>query len=754
MPEAPAYAAVDLGADQRPRDLRLARGGRVTLDVVHRFANRPVQLPDGLRWNLLALFTEALEGLRARRARCAGVGVDAWGVDYALLDARRRRARAAVPLPRRPHGGHGRARTSASRAPSCTRSTGIQTLPINTVFQLLADEGSAALAAAERIALVPDLLALWLSGELRTSRRRPRRPACSTPAAAAGRPGSSRASGSRRGRSDRSSSPARRSARCSSTTRSAPVPVHAVAGHDTASAFAAAPVRGEHAAVLSCGTWSLLGLELPGPSSASSARAQPDQRARHRGHDPAAAQRHGDVAAAGVPPHVAADGRDADYGELARLAAAVARPTCRSSTPTPRVPGPGDMPARIAAACREAGRPPGATGRRVRSILLSLACKYRLVIERLERVDGPRRRRMHVIGGGARNELLCRLTADIFGRPVLAGPVEATALGNVLVQARAAGELGSLAELRDVAAASSRPIVDEPAADRAAAEATYRRFLAVTGLTRHPHRRHSWRRRIVTATADTAAAERALGELVIETPSWGYGDSGTRFAVFPQPGRPRDVFERVEDAAEVHRLTGTARRRSRCTSRGTRSTTTTRCATTSATRGLRVGAVNPNLFQDPDYKLGSVTHPDARGARARRSTICSSASRSPRALGSTAQSLWFADGTNYPGQDDLRDAPAPDARRPGGGLRRAARPIRSCSIEYKLFEPAFYATDLADWGSSLLVCQKLGDARAGPRRPRPPRAGRRTSSRSSRCWARRAASAASTSTTASTPTTT
>ena len=119
----------------------------------------------------------------------------------------------------------------------------------------------------------------------------------------------------------------------------------------------------------------------------------------------------------------------------------------------------------------------------MRSILLSLACKYRWVIERLEAVSGRDVRRIHVIGGGARNALLCRLTADICGREVLAGPVEATALGNVLVQARAAGELGSLAELRAVAAASVDPIADEPDADRDTAEATYRRFLDVTRLS-------------------------------------------------------------------------------------------------------------------------------------------------------------------------------------------------------------------------------------------------------------------------------
>ena len=196
-----------------------------------------------------------------------------------------------------------------------------------------------------------------------------------------------------------------------------------------------------------------------------------------------------------------------------------------------------------------------------------------------------------------------------------------------------------------------------------------------------------------------------LGELTIETPSWGYGDSGTRFGVFPQPGRPRDVWERVDDAAEVHRLTATAgavalhfpwdaiddpadlRRHIEA-------------------RGLRVGAVNPNLFQDPDYKLGSLTHPDA-AVRAKATAHMLECVEIATALGSTAQSLWLADGTNYPGQDDLRAR----RRRLLGCLEEvyAALPEeQELLVEYKFFEPAFYATDLADWGSAVLACMRLG----------------------------------------------
>ena len=200
--------------------------------------------------------------------------------------------------------------------------------------------------------------------------------------------------------------------------------------------------------------------------------------------------------------------------------------------------------------------------------------------------------------------------------------------------------------------------------------------------------------------------ERRLQELVIETPSWGYGDSGTRFATFPQAGRPRDVFERVDDAAEVHRLTGTA---------GAVALHFPWDAVEEyaalrdhiEARGLRVGAVNPNLFQDPDYKLGSITHPEGRvreKALAHLRECVDIASE----LGATAQSLWFADGTNYPGQDDLRDR----RRRLLDALATLYAELpadQELLVEYKLFEPAFYATDLADWGSALLVCQKLGE---------------------------------------------
>ena len=201
-------------------------------------------------------------------------------------------------------------------------------------------------------------------------------------------------------------------------------------------------------------------------------------------------------------------------------------------------------------------------------------------------------------------------------------------------------------------------------------------------------------------------AERALAALAIETPSWGYGDSGTRFATFQQPGRPRDVFERLQDAAEVHRLTGAAPSVAlHFPWDAVDDLDTLRRHADDV--GLRIGAVNPNLFQDPDYKLGSVTHPEAVVRRRALEHLLECVDIARR-LGSTALSLWLADGTNYPGQDDLV------ARRrrmlEALGEVYAAQPAeQELLVEYKLFEPAFYATDLADWGSALLVCQKLGE---------------------------------------------
>ncbi|MGH3017256.1 MAG: L-rhamnose isomerase [Gaiellaceae bacterium] len=196
-----------------------------------------------------------------------------------------------------------------------------------------------------------------------------------------------------------------------------------------------------------------------------------------------------------------------------------------------------------------------------------------------------------------------------------------------------------------------------------------------------------------------------LRRLEIETPSWGYGNSGTRFHVYPWPGAARTVHERIADAALVHRLTG--------------------CCPTVAlhipwdavddygelqryadSEGVRIGAINPNLFGDAAYGLGSLCHPDER-VRAQALGHCRQCIEIAQEVGSTVISLWLADGTNYPGQDDLRGRHA----RLTSGLQELYAllpPGMRLLIEYKFFEPAFYSTDLPDWGTAALVCRRLG----------------------------------------------
>ena len=211
--------------------------------------------------------------------------------------------------------------------------------------------------------------------------------------------------------------------------------------------------------------------------------------------------------------------------------------------------------------------------------------------------------------------------------------------------------------------------------------------------------------RLTDKGLDVSRIERELGSFAVETPSWGYGDSGTRFGAFTQPGRPRDVFERIEDAAEVHRLTGAAPAVAlhfpwdSVEDYGT-------VREHLGALGLRVGAINPNLFQDADYRLGSLTNPDP-AIRAKALDHLLECVQIAIALGGDAQSLWLADGTNYAGQDDLRVR----RRRLEEGLSRLYASLpdsHELLVEYKLFEPAFYATDIADWGSAILLCQRLG----------------------------------------------
>ena len=205
---------------------------------------------------------------------------------------------------------------------------------------------------------------------------------------------------------------------------------------------------------------------------------------------------------------------------------------------------------------------------------------------------------------------------------------------------------------------------------------------------------------------DVGGVLERLSDQRVETPSWGYGNSGTRFRVFSQPGVPRTVFEKFEDAAQVHRYTGI------CPGVAIHIPWDAvadykELSDFAASLGLHVGAINPNLFQDKDYKLGSVSHPDAAVRRKATDHLLECIEVGER-TSSNILSIWLADGTNYPGQDSFKDRRA----RIFACLAEAyeAMPASMAMlIEYKFFEPAFYHTDLPDWGSALSMCQRLGD---------------------------------------------
>jgi len=455
----PPFAAVDLGAESGRVVLGRVERGRVTLEEAHRFANQPVRVLSTLHWDALRLLHEVKLGLgeAGRRAggSLAGVGVDAWGVDFGLLD------RAGVlignPFHYRDPRTEGMIDRALERVPEeeLYATTGIQAMPLNTLYQLLASEGSPALASADTLLSIADLMTYWLTGERRAEQTIASTTQLYDP----------RARGWASELIERLGIPTRifpelvragtwlgplTAAVAEEVGLGGEVGVTAVAEHDTASAVVAVPAESERFAYISSGTWSLVGVELDRPAITDEGRRA--NLANEVGF--------GDTFR--LLKNVmglwllqecrrawARAGHDRSYAELVELAGRAPRGGALVDPDHPDLLAPGDMPRRIRGLCERTGQdPPEEAGPIVRCVLESLACKYRVVLESAERVSGRHTDIVHVVGGGSRNELLCQLTAETAARPVLAGPAEATALGNVMVQAHAAGLVGSLVEIR------------------------------------------------------------------------------------------------------------------------------------------------------------------------------------------------------------------------------------------------------------------------------------------------------------------
>ncbi|MFC8003690.1 rhamnulokinase family protein [Streptomyces olivaceus] len=454
MSAAKSYAAVDLGASSGRVMVGRVGPGRLELTEAHRFTNRPVRTPEGLRWDILSLYAGVLDGLRAA-GRVDSVGVDSWAVDYGLLDADG--ALLGNPVHYRDPRTEGVAEKVWDTLPAqeLYAATGLQYAPFNTLYQLVAARGTAQLAAARRLLLVPDLLTHWLTGEQGTELTN----ASTTQLIDPRTRDWSREVADRLGIDLGLFPPLRRPGDPAGLLRpevlqetglTGPVPVTAVGSHDTASAVAAVPASGERFAYICTGTWSLAGLELTSPVLTEESRAA--NFTNELGLDGTVRYLRNIMGLWLLQECLRAWG-DPDLDGL--LARAAGMPPLRSVVDAgdPAFLAPGRMPERIAEACRASGQPvPGTPAEVTRCILDSLALAHRRAVLDAQRLAGQSVDVVHVVGGGTRNALLCRLTAEACGLPVVAGPAEAAALGNVLVQARTDGLVGDLAGMRGLLA--------------------------------------------------------------------------------------------------------------------------------------------------------------------------------------------------------------------------------------------------------------------------------------------------------------
>ncbi|WP_085369678.1 rhamnulokinase family protein [Leifsonia sp. NCR5] len=481
-------AAVDLGATSGR--VMIGRVGQDTLDLTEaaRFPNTPVTLWEGdraaLHWNIPELYRNVIGGLRdALHAEpgIVSVGVDAWAVDYGLL---RGGVLQGIPYHYRDERTAAGVAAVHARVPSdeLYRQNGLQYLPFNTLYQLAVDRAVGRLDGVDTMLLIPDLIAYWLSGE-RVAER--------TNASTTGLLGVDGAwnaalietlglpRGVFRPVVDAGTvlGPLLPSVRGEvripdggdggGRGGGGPV-VTAVGSHDTASAVVAVPMRSSNAAYISCGTWGLVGVELEHPVLTAAAR---DANFTNEGGVDGRVRFLHNVMGLWLLSESIRSWRDAgldvDLVELLERAEALGAgvPVPVFDANDPRFLAPGDLPARIAEWCAEHGvAAPAGPVEYVRSIVESLAEAFAAAVRAAAELSGRRVDVVHIVGGGARNRLLCQLVADRCGVPVLAGPVEATAIGNVLVQARAHGLVsGSLEALRALVLRTHAPVEYAPA---------------------------------------------------------------------------------------------------------------------------------------------------------------------------------------------------------------------------------------------------------------------------------------------------
>jgi rhamnulokinase len=444
-------AAVDLGASGGRVIAGRVSGAGVELHEVSRFPNEPVRVGGTLHWDILGLYRSVCSGLSAAASTfpLASAGIDTWGVDYGLLDA----VGALIGNPV-----HYRdSRTDGVTVPvppeTLYATTGIQHLPINTIYQLAAASGTPALSAARTLLLMPDLLAYWLTGSVGVEVTNASTTGLLDVTTRTWAFGLMEKAGIPPGLFPPLRQPGDRIGPIAAGPIAAgpitdgpitggriePLPLVAVGSHDTASAVVAVPASGPRFAYISSGTWSLAGLELDAPVLTEESRLA--NFTNEAGIDGTIRYLRNVTGLWLLQECLRTWGPAAGSAE-SLLAAAAGEDPLRFvvDADDPVFLPPGDMPSRIASWLSARGLPaPSAPAQLVRCILDSLALAYRRALLAAQSLSGQHADVVHIVGGGSRNELLCQLTADATGLPVVAGPAEATALGNVLVQARALG---------------------------------------------------------------------------------------------------------------------------------------------------------------------------------------------------------------------------------------------------------------------------------------------------------------------------
>jgi sugar (pentulose or hexulose) kinase len=489
MTNAPSLLAIDLGAESGRAMLGRFDGSRIEVAELHRFVNEPVRLPSGLHWDAPRLFREivrSLEFASGQGIELAGIAVDSWGLDFGLLDGNG--ALLGLPFHYRDDHVNGMLAVARSRIDDARlyELTGCRIAPLNTLFQLLAMEGSPALERAETMLLTPDLMSYWLSGEQAAERTIASTTELYDPRSGSWSHGVIQSLGFARHIFPEIQPPGTirgslRSILAEESGAPAGLPVIATAAHDTASAFVSV-TSGPGSLVVSSGTWSLTGIETDEPIITPEAMAANfTNEAGVGGTNRFLRNAAGMWLVQESRRTWAKRGRQFSYDDLTALAE-LADPFGPVIDPDdPVFLAPGDMPGRIQDYCIASGqRPPQTEGEVVRCILESLVLTYRSLAENIARLSGRTIESIHIIGGGSRNGLHCQLAAGATGLPVLAGPVEATAIGNLMVQALALGAVATLTDIREVVGRSFQHIRYEPhSGDRSAWDAAYARYLAL-----------------------------------------------------------------------------------------------------------------------------------------------------------------------------------------------------------------------------------------------------------------------------------